>query len=311
MTSRESRLRIVAFAGASNWPIWIGLKKELFARERLDVTLEITPNSKQMAMDVHEGKYNIALTAIDNVVAYVEGQGEVQLTGPVDFVAFMGVDDGMLSLMAAKGTGSIGDLRGKDIAVDAMTTGFAFVLREVLLKSNIGLDDVTFVAVGGGAQRLAALRDGKQTATLLNAPLDLIAEGAGAVRLVDTRGLIGAYQGISGMARKNWLAQNRDVAKSFIRGFQASVAWLTDRANKAEAIEILREHVQGTSSDLAEAIYARLTDPKRGIRRDVSIDPDGLATVLRLRSKHSMAGKTLDDPARYLDATLRGEALAG
>jgi len=69
--------------------------------------------------------------------------------------------------------------------------------------------------------------------------------------------------------------------------------------------------VQGTSSDLAEAIYARLTDPKRGIRRDVSIDPDGLATVLRLRSKHSMAGKTLDDPARYLDATLRGEALAG
>ena len=311
MTSRESRLRIVAFAGASNWPIWIGLKKALFAREHLGVTLEITPNSKQMAMDVHEGKYDIALTAIDNVVAYVEGQGEVQLTGPVDFVAFMGVDDGMLSLMAVKGTGSIGDLRGKDIAVDAMTTGFAFVLREVLLKSNIGLDDVTFVAVGGGAQRLAALREGKQTATLLNAPLDLIAEGAGAVRLVDTRGLIGAYQGISGMARRNWLVQNRDVAKSFIRGFQASVAWLTDRANKAEAIEILREHVQGTSSDLAEAIYARLTDPKRGIRRDVSIDPDGLATVLRLRSKHSMAGKTLDDPPRYLDETLRGEALAG
>jgi ABC-type nitrate/sulfonate/bicarbonate transport system substrate-binding protein len=309
MDLQESPLRIVAFAGASNWPIWIGQTKGLFAREKLDVTIEITPNSRQMALDVYEGKYGIALTAIDNVVAYVEGQGEAQLPGPADFVAFMGVDDGMLSLMAVEGTGSIGHLRGKEISVDAITTGFAFVLREALVKSNIDLDDVTLVAVGGGAQRLAALREKKQAATLLNAPLDLIAESAGAVRLVDTRALIGPYQGISGMARKSWLSQNREMAKGFVRGFQASVAWLTDPANKAEAIEILRAQVQGTSPELAEKIHARLTDPQRGIRRDAAIDPEGLATVLRLRSRYSKAARTLDDPARYLDATLRSEAL--
>lgn len=303
-------LKLVAFAGASNWPVWIGQQKGFFAKEKLEATLEITPNSRQMASDVFGGKFDVALTSIDNVVAYVEGQGEAQLAGQADFVAFMGVDDGMLSLMAVPGTASVNDLKGKELSVDALTTGFAFVLRDALVKSGVKLDEVKLVAVGGGAQRLTALREQKQTATLLNSPLDLIAENAGSVRLAEMRGLIGPYQGISGMARRAWLAENRETAKAFVRAFHASVAWLTDPANKEEAIAILRERVQGTSPELAQKIYARLTDPERGIKRDAAIDIEGLRTVLRLRSTYATAGRTLDDPARYVDATLLGEALA-
>ena len=309
MDLTERPLSVVAFAGASNWPIWIGQKKGFFAKENLELSLDITPSSKQMASDVYEGKYGIALTAVDNVVAYVEGQGEAQLPGLADFVAFMGIDDGMLSLMAIEGIGSIGDLRGKEVSVDAMTTGFAFVLREALVRSSIQFDEITFVTVGGGAQRLAALREKKQAATLLNAPLDLIAEGAGAVRLADMRALIGPYQGIVGMARRSWLNCNREVAISFVRAFLATTAWLTDPANKAEAINILIERLQGTSPELAEKIYARLTDPQRGIRRDAVIDTDGLATVLALRSRYSSAARILDDPNRYLDPSVRRDAL--
>ena len=176
-------LKLVAFAGASNWPVWIGQQKGFFAKEKLEATLEITPNSRQMASDVFGGKFDVALTSIDNVVAYVEGQGEAQLAGQADFVAFMGVDDGMLSLMAVPGTASVNDLKGKELSVDALTTGFAFVLRDALVKSGVKLDEVKLVAVGGGAQRLTALREQKQTATLLNSPLDLIAENAGSARL--------------------------------------------------------------------------------------------------------------------------------
>ncbi|MDR6874681.1 ABC-type nitrate/sulfonate/bicarbonate transport system substrate-binding protein [Bosea sp. BE125] len=303
-------IRLVAFAGASNWPIWIGQQKGFFAAEKLQASLEITPNSRQMAADIFSGKFDVALTAIDNVVAYVEDQGEAQLPGPADFVAFMGVDDGMLSLMAVPGTKSVSDLKGKELSVDALTTGFAFVLRDALMKSGIGADEVKFVAVGGGAQRLAALREQKQTATLLNSPLDLIAESAGSVRLAEMHALIGPYQGISGMGRRAWLAENRDTAKAFLRAFHASVAWLVDPASKDEAIAILRERVQGTSPELAQRIHARLTHPERGIKRDSAIDIEGLRTVLRLRSTYAAAGQTLSDPSRYLDSALLGEALA-
>ncbi len=302
-------LRLVAFAGASNWPVWIGQKIGLFAKEGLDVTLEITPNSRQMASDVFGAKYDIALTSIDNVVSYVEGQGEAQLPGKADFVAFMGVDDGMLSLMAVPGIARIDDLKGKELSVDALTTGFAFVLRDALMKSGFNVDEIKFTAVGGGAQRLAALRDGKQSATLLNAPLDIIAENAGAVRLADMRELIGPYQGICGMARGPWFAANREVAKAFVRGFHASVAWLTDSSNKGDAIAILRERMRDVSPELAERVYARLTDPRHGIKRDLAIDQDGLAEVLSLRSKYAGAGRTMGTAARYMDESIRTEAL--
>ncbi|MGL4241487.1 MAG: ABC transporter substrate-binding protein [Beijerinckiaceae bacterium] len=301
-------LKVVAFAGASNWPMWIGEAKGFFAAENLAPTLALTPNSRQMASDVFGGTFDIALTSIDNVVAYVEGQGEAQLPGAADFVAFMGVDDGMLSLMAVPGTAGMAALKGQQVAVDAMTTGFAFVLREALLKSGLKLEDVQFVAVGGGAQRLQGLNEKKFAATLLNSPLDLIAEANGAVRLAEMRGLIGPYQGISGMARRPWLDQNKALAVSFAKGFRASVAWLADPANKAEAIGILRQRLPNTSPELAERIHARLTDPSRGIRRDLSLDRAGIETVLRLRSQFANPPKALTDPAKYVDPSVLASA---
>jgi ABC-type nitrate/sulfonate/bicarbonate transport system substrate-binding protein len=297
-------LKVVAFAGASNWPMWIGEAKGFFAAEGLAPTLALTPNSRQVASDVFGGTFDIALTSIDNVVAYVEGQGEAQLPGQADFVAFMGVDDGMLSLMAVPGTANVQALAGQKVAVDAMTTGFAFVLREAIEKSGMALNAVEFVAVGGGAQRLQGLNQRNFAATLLNSPLDIIAEANGAVRLADMRALIGPYQGISGMARRPWLDANRPLAVSFAKGFRTSVAWLTDPANKAEAIGILQARLQNTSPELAERIHARLTNPQRGIRRDLSIDRAGVETVLRLRSKFANPPKPLADPGRYIDGAV-------
>jgi ABC-type nitrate/sulfonate/bicarbonate transport system substrate-binding protein len=297
-------LKVVAFAGASNWPMWIGELKGFFAAENLSASLALTPNSRQMASDVFSGTFDIALTSIDNVVAYVEGQGEQQLPGQADFAAFMGVDDGMLALMAIPGTQGIAALKGQQVAVDAMTTGFAFVLREALLKSGLKLEDVQFAAVGGGAQRLQGLNERKFAATLLNAPLDLIAEANGAVRLADMRGLIGPYQGISGMARRPWIEANRPLAVSFARAFRAAVTWLVNPTNKDEAISILRQRMPNTSPELAERIHGRLTDPVRGIRRDLSLDRAGLDTVLRLRSQFANPPKALADPGKYIDPSV-------
>lgn len=301
-------LKVVAFAGASNWPMWIGEAKGFFAAEGVAPTLAITPNSRQMASDVFGGAFDVALTSIDNVVAYVEGQGEAPLPGQADFVAFMGIDDGMLALMATPGTVNVAALRGQPVAVDALTTGFAFVLREALVKSGFAPADINFVAVGGGAQRLAGLNERKFVATLLNAPLDLMAEAQGAVRLADMRGLIGPYQGITGMARKSWLDANKPLAVGFTKAFRRSVAWLVDPANKAEAIALLRARQPMTGAELAERIHTRLTDPANGIRRDLSLDRAGIETVLRLRSAYAASPKPLTDVGRYVDPSILSAA---
>jgi ABC-type nitrate/sulfonate/bicarbonate transport system substrate-binding protein len=106
------------------------------------------------------------------------------------------------------------------------------------------------------------------------------------------------------MARRYWLDANKPLAVSFARAFRASVAWLIDPSNKAEGIAILRARLPNTSPELAERIHARLTDPARGIRRDLSLDREGISTVLRLRSQFASPPKPLTDPSRYVDPSI-------
>lgn len=293
-------VRLVAFAGASNLPVWVGQTQGIFARHGLEATLDITPNSRAMASDLYGGRFDLALTSVDNIVAYNEGQGEAQLPGPADFVALFGVDDGMLSVMAAPDVADLAGLRGRDVSVDAMTTGFAFVLREILARQGLA-EAVNWVAVGGGAQRLTTLREGKQAATLLNTPLDLIAEAAGFRRLVRAQDVIGPYQGITAAARRGVVEERRPALVAFTHAFRESVGWAADPAN-AEAARRLLETRANMAPPVAAAALTALTDPARGIRRDLSISQEGMATVLALRSRFT--GKSLSDPMRYQDASI-------
>lgn len=303
--------KVVAFAGASNLPFWVGQDKGLFAKEGIAPVLEITPNSVEMAKNLYAGRYDFALTSVDNIVAYDEGQGEADLPGPADFVALFGVDNGMLSVMAVPEVKSFADLKGKTVSVDAMTTGFAFVLRDILARNGIAESDVTFVKVGGGAQRLEALLKQEQAATLLNTPLDLVAEGKGFTRLARATETLGAYQGIVGATRRETAARMRPQVEAFIRGFHGAVAWLADPAHKDEAVALLVARVKGMQQPQAEKAYAVLMDPKNGIFRDLKIDRAGLETVLMLRSKYAPAKTPLTDPGRYIDMSYLTAALAG
>lgn len=302
--------KVVAFAGASNWPFWIAQEKGFFKAHGLEPSLDITPNSVEMAKNLYAGTYDLALTAVDNIIAYDEGQGEATgVPSDAGFVALFGVDNGMLSVMAKPEIGSINALKGKVFSVDAMTTGFAFVQREMLKRHQMTDTDVTWVKVGGGAQRLEALLKGEQDATLLNSPLDLAAESRGFKRLIRATDELGAYQGIVGAAKRDKTEQNRAKIVAFIRAFRDSVGWLTNPANKDEALAIFMARMKGMERPAAEKAYLVLTDPKDGISRDLSISIDGLQTVMRLRSTYAEPKKTLSDPSRYIELSFRTEAL--
>ena len=299
-SARAEPFKVVAFAGSSNWAFWVAQEKGYFKKHGVEPTLTITPGSIAMAKD---------LTAADNMIAYNEGQGETDLGGPPDFVVLFGVDPGMLQIMAAPQIKSLADLKGKTIAVDAMTSGFAFVLFDALNKQGIAVTDAKWDKVGGGAQRLQALLEGKQDATLLNAPLDIAAEAKGFVNLQDASKALGAYQGISGATRRGAAAAKRTEIVAFIRAFKESMDWLTAPANREEAIGLLTKNMRGMERPQAELAYAKLLDPKLGMFRDLRIDPEGMKTVLRLRGAYGTPRKDLKEASAYIDESFLKEAL--
>jgi ABC-type nitrate/sulfonate/bicarbonate transport system substrate-binding protein len=309
LPAAAGELKVVAFAGASNWPFWIGQEKGVFKKNGVEPTLDITPNSAQLAKDLFAGKYDLAMTAIDNIIAYTEGQGEADGLPPnAGFAAIFGIDDGMLNVIAKPELKSLDDLKGKTFSVDAMTTGYAFVQRELLVRHGLKEDDVKWVKVGGGAQRLEALLKGEQDATLLNTPLDLAAEAKGFRRLVRAKDELGAYQGIVGAVKRENAPAKRAEIVSYIRGFRESVAWLVDPANKEEALAIFLSRSKGMERPAAEKAYIALTAANGGIYRDLQISAEGLKTVMSLRSKYAEPKKALTDPSRYVDASYLNEA---
>jgi ABC-type nitrate/sulfonate/bicarbonate transport system substrate-binding protein len=276
-------LSAIAFPGASNWPLWAGQQKGFFAAQGLEVSLSITPNSVHMARELHTGGAHVAFTSMDNVVAYGCGAGEVSLSEPADFFAFMSVDDGLLSLMAQPEHNAVSCLRGQTLAVDALTTGYALVLKEILGRHGLSESDVHYVSVGTGAERFAALKEGRCAATLLNAPLCLAAESVGKIRLLRASAVLGPYQGVVAAARRRWACDNNAVIHGFMRGYDASLRWLCDPANADEARSLLVESLPSLQS-VADGAY-RVLITEHGLDRTLRLRPQAVDAVIRLRER--------------------------
>ncbi len=304
------KVSVIVFPGGWNLPIWVAKEKGMFTRNGVEVVVTDTPNSRFQLTGLIEGKFDIGMTAIDNIVAYREGQGAAPVDGS-DLVAVMGGDRGFLRLVSVPEVKTIADLKGKTLSVDALTTGYAFVLLEVLARNGLVLDrDYQTVSAGGGVQRYNALLEKKHAATLLIAPLDVMAQEKGFNRLADASQALGRYQGLVAGTRKSWAEKNRAALVGYIRGYAEAVEWIFDPRNREEAIAIFMKNTPNATRQSAERAYAVLTHPTEGLQRKAQIDLEGVATALQLRSKYAKPQKALADPAsyyesRYYDAAMR------
>src|SRR3984885_14399770 len=177
-------LKVNVFPGGFNWGLYVGIEKGFFAEQGLQIQILGTPNSVTQMTEFAEGKFDIAMTAVDNIVAYREGQGEAPIGSQPEFFAFMGSDSGFLRLVSSPDISTIADLAGKVLSVDALTTGYAFVLYEILRRNGVDRNAYELRRRGGMIQRMNSLLEENESATLLSAPYNLIAKGRGQRQLV-------------------------------------------------------------------------------------------------------------------------------
>ena len=288
-----ARLEVIVFAGGFNWPIWVAQQKNFFRENGVDVNLTPTPGSVYQLVSLIDGKFDIAMTAIDNLIAYREGQGEEPKIGS-DLVAVMGADQGFLKLVSVPEGRSIAELRGKTVSVDARTTGYAFVLFEILDRNGLREPDYKVERAGGVLQRFQALMEKKHDATLLLSPFEVQAEARGFRTLASASQVLGPYQGLVAGVRRSWAEQNRAALIGYIRAYATAVEWLYDAANKADAIAILRSNLPAMSPEGAEASYRLLLDPRTGFQRRGAVTMEGIERVLALRAKWAEPKKSLD-----------------
>ena len=295
------KLEVIVFPGGFNWPMWAAEAQGYFAAEGLEVKVTPTPNSVFQMQGLAEGKFDIAFSTVDNVVAYQEGQGEAPLATTPDFCVFMGGQFGAVRLVVQPDIHSVAELKGKSLAVDAATTGYAFVLRKLLQKGGLAEADYSFDKLGGTAQRAQALMENRTAGTILTSPLEVLPESKGYRRLANAVDVIGPYQAVSGVTRRSWAREHSDELVKFIRAYVKGLDWLSEPRNKADAIALYRQHIPAANEVAAGKAWDALVPGPEGFQKKAKLDMAGVATVLALRSEFGRPQKKLDDPAKYVD----------
>ena len=299
--SDTTTIRVIEFPSTGLLPHHVAIEQGFFEAEGLNVEITPTPNSVFQITNLIDGNFEIAGTAIDNVVAYQEGQGVAELSRDPDLFAFMGAGQVNLGLTVQADIGGYSDLKGTTLAVDALSTGFAFMLREMLEINGVGHDEYELIPVGATKARLEALIAGDHAGALLNPPFTEFGEAAG-LRVIDYSqdALPPCQIGVMAACR-GWAAANAPALEGFIRAELKAIDWITDPANAEAATETLQRNMPGMDWDGARGAMKIVLDPDLGIAGSDEIDQTGVATILELRSKFGEPQKDLTDPDRYIE----------
>lgn len=307
--AQQRNIEVILFAGTSALPVYVAKDKGFFEREGVSVNITPTPNSGFQMSNLISGKFNIAGTAIDNLIAYMEGQGTAKVDREPDLITIMGLSSTELNIVAQPEYKSIADLKGKEIALDSPTTGFAFVLRNVLEKHGFSVNDTKWVPFGGTRERLVALREKKAAAAMISEPFTTQARMEGFSMLGEIVSEIGPYQANVQIANRPWAKANEDTVVRYIRAMLSAIDWIYDPANRDEAVKILAVNAKIPEAAAAPSING-VTRGQSAIDRKGAINIEGVRNVIALREKYGEPKKKMGAPEKYYDATWYNRALA-
>lgn len=292
--SAPVRLAVIS-EGVNAWPLYVAQGRNMFEAEGVAVDVTLTGSSTHQLEQMRSGGYDIGFQQSDHVVRAVE-------TGSDLCIVMAQGHAPELSLVVAPGIKTLKDLRGRDIAVDGANTGYALLLRKLLLENGMGKTDYNFLEIGGSQERFDALKSGRAIASWLNPPFDRNLFAAGFGSLGATTTFFPSYPGSIAATRRSWATQNADRLVAFIRAFRGACHWLRDPAHKAEAITLLPQRLN-ISADLASRAFDAF-----GKKPLPLIDAAGLQQVIDVYWQAEGLPLPKGAPEKYMDLSYQHRA---
>lgn len=289
-------VRFITFG--ENPAVVIARERGLFAARGLEVETTLTRSSTQQMRGLSDGTYDVASTAFDNVLAW-SGREDADIHAVARASQRLA-----LPVYVRPEIRDWNDLRGKLLAVDAVDTAYALVLRKILLAHGLDLDrgDYRLDGVGATGPRFESMNGGRTFAGILNPPWDRKAEEAGLKRIADYREVLPNYPGGVFAVATRWAEAHRVELIALLRCLVEAVGWSNDPGNREAALQMLREAL-GTDGEGAAKELAALP-------ATTELDLPGLQVPLDLRVSLGMAPLKGTDLAAYYDLRYHSEAAA-
>jgi ABC-type nitrate/sulfonate/bicarbonate transport system substrate-binding protein len=265
----------------------IGRLKNFFAAEGLEVKVTRTANSTDQMRGLSNGMYQIASTAFDNVLGW-SGREGAELVAVSQII-----DTAVFPVFVRPEIKQWSDLRGKKLAVDAVDTAFALVLRKILLAKGLDFSrgNYELIAVGNTPLRLESMKRGDTVAGILTPPVDAQAVAAGMIRLGDSSEVLPDFPNTIFAVNRAWAQSQEPVLVSFLRSWLAALAWI--RANREETVNLVAADLK-VNPKIAGELVSDLS--KTG-----ALNPAALERALNLRTQFGLTSPMGPDVMKYYD----------
>ncbi len=283
-------------------------QRGLLKAENIRIEMNLVTDSPTLLRNLISGSYDLILNNADNVIAWAEGQGADPK--PNDFVIFLGGSRGLRQKLAVlPSVNDFGDLKGKVLAVDAPTTGFAIVGIYILKKHGLELNrDYTFKEFGNTTKRAEAMSRGEASGAMMNMPDDEI-QKRGFKILARSEDYVAHYARGLGATRREWAHANEELLVRFIRAMVRATDWVMEGKNKEEVIKLLLPENKNSKAR-AEETYEESVSPRFGFMPRSRIDMEGIRMVLQLRETAGLMKPPVPKPEKYVDERFYKKALA-
>jgi len=284
------------------------VEKGFLRQENINVEINTVTDSPTLLRNLIKGNYDLILNNADNVIAWAEGQGEDPQKN--DFVIFLGGSQGVdQKLVVAPGINDYKDLKGKVLAADAVTTGYAVVAMAILKKYDlVWKRDYQVTSFGNTIARADAMSRGDAAGAMMSMANEEIKKRGFKV-LTEAKDHVKQYARGLGATRRAWANANEDLIVRFNRAMIRATDWLQDKNNKDAAVQMLLAETKGNQSR-AEAMYASTLSPTMGLTPRSRIDMAGIRTVIELREVAGLMQPGEIKAEKYVDERFYNKALA-
>jgi ABC-type nitrate/sulfonate/bicarbonate transport system substrate-binding protein len=221
---------------ATQWPLYIGLKKGFFDAADIKLDMVTTPSSQAVLQQLAGGSLDMALSAglVDPIHAIDKG-------APIAIVR-LEMQAPPYAILAKPAYKSLSELKGKLIMVDNAKGITRIYVERMLAPNGIKPGEFDMIFAGSTAARLAALQSGAVDATILLPPFSFFAEAAGFHNLGLTVDYAKELPFTGAVVNRTWAAAHRATLDKMLAVDNKSIAWFLDPKNRAEAIAIMGEY---------------------------------------------------------------------
>lgn len=229
-------------------PMYYGVKKGLFKKYGLDVTLVGVQGGSALTQAMVGGSVEIAQNGYTPSIAAGVAGGNIAIVG--------GISNKLpFQLIVKKEIKSAADLKGKRIAISrfgsSTDTAATFALEKLGLKRT----DVTLFQLGSEGPRTAALMSGQVDGSLEQYPTTGEMIERGYPVLVDVTPIAGDYPNTAYVVSRAYLAKNGDVVKRFLMAQTESIKAYKNDAK--EAMRLTAEFLNTKESSILQMAYER------------------------------------------------------